>query len=307
MEVTTVSPSPASSTEGDDLCETDGTSVAIHSVTLLICLCGLFGNGAVICLLSLKARNAIIFDLAFIEFLFLLFTVPSTILFLVEDVSCTPIMPLTYVNFLFQLSALSYFWGLYRMTHSSIVVNMYDLCKLYCCCKLPMRLWWVLDTVQFWAFFALFTLIPTLTSLCPSHEQEQCRAALISIYATILLLFAAPVVISRTIDFIKAKRGSQQQQHETRDNVIFIIVLFTLLLVLFNFLQDLGYISVPTQVFFLINCIHSSIKPFIYFLVGRCWSPCSIRSLRLSLQRVFEEKKEKKAARRNDAPRDTGV
>ncbi|XP_032918848.1 mas-related G-protein coupled receptor member H-like [Catharus ustulatus] len=304
MEVTTVSPSPASPTEGDDLCETDVTNVAIHSVTLLICLCGLFGNGAVICLYSLKARNAIIFGLAFIEFLFLLFTVPSTVLFLVEDVSCTPIMPLTYMNFLFQLSALSYFWGLYRMTRSSIVVNMYKFCKLYCGFKLPLRLWWAVDSVQFWAFFALFTLIPTLTSLCPSHQQEHCWAALISVCAVILLLFVAPVVISITINIINAKCGSQQQQHKTRDNVIFIIVLFTLLLVLCNFLQQLGYIPVPTQVVFLLNCINSSIKPFIYFVAGRCWSPCSMESLRLSLHRVFEEEEENPADS-DDANTDT--
>ncbi|XP_005046627.1 PREDICTED: proto-oncogene Mas-like [Ficedula albicollis] len=293
MEVTTMSTSPASPTEEDNLCEIDVTNVAIHSVTLLICLCGLIGNGAVLCLLSLKIRNSAVFDLAFGDSLFLLITVPAALLFLVEDVSCSPIMPLTYMSFLFQLSVVFFYWGLYRLTQSRNVVDMYDLCKLCCRCELPIRLWWMVDSVQYWAFFALFTVIPMVTSLCPSHEQGHCRAALISMYAIILLLFAAPVLISSSILLIKAKRGSQQQHPKRRDIVVFITVLFTLLLGLCNFLQQLGYILVPFQFFFLLTCIHSSIKPYIYFLAGRCWSPCSMGSLRLSLQRVFEEKKEK--------------
>ncbi|XP_005062354.1 PREDICTED: mas-related G-protein coupled receptor member H-like [Ficedula albicollis] len=306
MEVTTVTLSPASPTEGDDLCEIDVSSVAIHSVTLLICLCGLVGNGAVLWLLSLKIRNSGIFDLAFADFLFLLFTVPSALLFLMEDVFCTAIMPLGYLSFLFQLSMVSYYWALFQLAFLNFRKYMIFLFQLCCHCDFPERLWWVLESVQYWAFFSLFILIPGVTSLCPSNKQEQCRAALVSIYAIILLLFAAPVLISCTNDIIRAKGGSQQQQAETRDIVIFITVLFTLLLGLCNFLQQIGYMPVPTQVVFLFTCIHSSIKPLIYFLAGKCWSSCSMESLQRSLQSVFEEEKEI-IARRNDAPRDPEV
>ncbi|XP_062350734.1 mas-related G-protein coupled receptor member H-like isoform X2 [Cinclus cinclus] len=191
-----------------------------------------------------------------------------------------------------ELSVISYFWGLYRLMRSSTVGDINNLCKLCFHRELPKRLWLVLESVQRWAFFALFTVIPMMTSLCPSHEQEHCRAALISIYAVILLFFAAPVVISRAIDIITATRGSKKQEPKRRHVVVFIIVLFTLLLSLCNFLQQLGYFPVSSEVFFLLTCIHSSIKPFIYFLAGRCWSPCSIGSLRLSLQRVFVDKEE---------------
>ncbi|XP_077035748.1 mas-related G-protein coupled receptor member D-like [Agelaius phoeniceus] len=306
MEVTTVSPSPASPTEGDDLCETDVTSVAIHSVTLLICLCGLAGNGAVIGLLSLKSRNAGIFHLAVIDFLFLLFAVPSALLILVEDVSCSPILPMLYLSFLFQLSEVSLYWGLFWVIDSSNVWYMDMLFWLCCRWDLPERLMWVLDSVQYWAFFALFTVIPTVTFLCPSHQQEHCRAALISMNTLILLLFVAPVAISSTVNFIKAKWGSQQQQLQRRDIVIFIIVLFTLLLTLWNFLQQLGYIALPSQVVFLLTCIHNSIKPFIYFLVGRCRRPCSIKSLGLSLHPVFEEPEEN-TEHSDDPAKDTVV
>ncbi|XP_071282087.1 mas-related G-protein coupled receptor member H-like [Agelaius tricolor] len=299
MEVTTVSPSPASPTEGDDLCETDVTDVAIHSVTLLICLCGLAGNGAAIGLLNLKICNYRIFYLAVIDFLFLLFAVPSALLILVEDVSCSPILPVLYLSFLFQLSVVSLYWGLFWLIAGSNVWYMDKLCKLCCCWELPERLVWVVISVQYWTVFALFTVIPTVTFLCPSQRQEHCRAALISMNTIILLLLAAPMLISSTVDFIKAKWGSQEQQPKRRDIVTFLILFFMFLFTIWYFLQQLGYMAVHSQVVFLLACIHSSIKPFIYFLVGRCWRPCSVGSLRLSLQRVFEEPKEK-IAHRND-------
>ncbi|KAM4899126.1 mas-related G-protein coupled receptor member H-like isoform 2-T3 [Sylvia borin] len=303
MEVTTVSPSPASPTEGDDLCEIDVTNVAIHSVTLLICLCGLVGNGAVLGLLSLELHNSGIFDLAFADFLFLLFTVPSTLLFLVEDVSCSPVMPLLYVAFIFQLSVVSYYLVLYKMTNIFSIVRVFERC---CHCKLPLRLSWLVLSVKYWAFFALFTVIPAVTNLCPSHQQGHCQAALISMYAIILLLFVVPEVIPTTIDLIKALRGSKKRRPKRRNIIIFIIFFFILLLSLCNFLQQHGYTVVSSEVLFLFNCIHSSMKPLIYFLAGGFQRPCSLGSLRSSLQRVFDEQKGETALS-NDVSMDTVV
>ncbi|KAF4805706.1 Mas-related G-protein coupled receptor member H [Turdus rufiventris] len=177
-------------------------------------------------------------------------------------------MPFMYVSFVFQLSEFSYFWGLFRLMLGRYVVNILNLCELCCGCKVPKRLWWVVDGVQFWAFFALFTLIPTLTSLCPSHEQGQCQAVLISMYMIILLLFAAPTVIFGTINIISAMGGSRTQQSQRRDIVIFIILLFTLLFVLFNFLQQLSYIPVSTPVFFPVH-LHPQQHQTLHLLLGR--------------------------------------
>ncbi|XP_063253352.1 mas-related G-protein coupled receptor member H-like [Prinia subflava] len=303
MEVTTVSPSPTSATEGDDLCDIDVTSVAIHSVTLLISLCGLAGNGAVLRLLSLKGDNSDIFQLAFFDFLFLLFTVPSAFVFLVEDVSCSPIMPLLYLSFLQNLSVVSLYWGLFWLP---LIINLVNIFSLWCRCSLPERQLWLLFGVKYWAFFAVFTVIPAVTYTCPLQEQKHCQAALISMYALILLLFAAPLVIFHTIDFFKAKWGSKKQQPKRRDIVVFLLVLFILLLSLCYLLQQLGYTVVSSQVVFLLNCIHSSIKPFIYFLAGGFRSPCSLKSLQLSLQRVFDEQGEE-TAHSNEDSKDTVI
>ncbi|XP_032917371.1 mas-related G-protein coupled receptor member H-like [Catharus ustulatus] len=311
MEVTTVSPSPASPTEGDDLCETDFTDVAIHSVALLICLCGLAGNGAVLWLLRsyVLCRNSttyLMFFLTFFDFLFVLFLVPSPLLFLLEDMSCTVIMPLQHVRLLLYLPQISSTLWLYTLTLISIKRCQSIHCPLWHCCHHPQHLSKVVCALLLVLPITFTTVLATRISLCMSQFPEQCRVSLISMYTFNLLLCVPFMLTFSTILYIKFKSGSIQQQPKSFDIVICLIVLFTLPLSLWNLLQEIGYSIFSSQVFFLLTCIHSSIKPFIYFLAGRCWKNCSVGSLQLSLQRIFEEKK-KKTGRRNDASRDTGI
>ncbi|XP_059704468.1 mas-related G-protein coupled receptor member H-like [Haemorhous mexicanus] len=304
MEVTTVSPSPASPTEGDNLCETDVTSMSIHSVTLLICLCGLAGNGAVLWLLGSCClyRNSTILYIhirTFFDFLFLLLLLPSTLLFLLENVSCSIIMPLGYVGFLFRASLLSYSFWLYTLTFISIKRCRSIHCPLWLCCHRPQQLSWVVFTLLGAFFITLITIFAVMLSLCMFQLSEHCWVSLTSMYTFNLLLCAPFMLVSSIILFIKVKPGSHQQQPKRFDIVICLIVLFTLPRSLCNFLQELGYTVVPSQAVFLLACISSTINPFIYFLVGRCRRPCSMGSLRLSLRRIFEEP-EKNIAHRDD-------
>ncbi|XP_063253347.1 mas-related G-protein coupled receptor member A1-like [Prinia subflava] len=328
MEVSTVPPLFTSPTDEPDPCGINVSSLAIQVVTLLISLCGLAGNGAVLWLLHINPISDFIFNQAITDFLFLIFMVPSSLLFLLEDMSCSAIMPLMYLSLLFQLSLFSYNMGLYRLTFISIERCRSVLCLFFCGLQLSERLLWVLMHVLFWAFlFVVIAVNPMVTSLCQSHEQEHCRVALLSMYALSLFLFAVPMVISSTVLFIHFKPGSQQQQQQQQqrlDMVVFLAALCNLPLSLWYFLQQLGYTVVSSQVVFLLTCINSSIKPFIYFLVGswerdyslgRCWGQCSIEScrshssmesLRNALQRVFEGQEEN-TAHSSDATTDTGV
>ncbi|XP_008627654.1 PREDICTED: mas-related G-protein coupled receptor member H [Corvus brachyrhynchos] len=307
MAVSSVFPPSASPTEEADLCEIDVTSMAIDSVTLLICLCGVVGNGAVLCLLHRNATTFYIINLAFANFTFLHFTVPSTLLYLLEDVSCFTFTPLMFQRVLFLLSLFSYNMGLYLLTAISLERCTSILCSLWYRCHCPQGLAWVVCALL-WALSVTF--IVTVTYLCLSHEPEHCQVSLISMYALNFFLFAPAMVISSTILFIKVKCGPQQQQPKRLDIVILLTVLFFLLFALplsiWNFLQQLGYAAVSSQVVFLLACIHSTINPFIYFLVGRCWSPCSVGCLRLSLQRVFQEPEEN-TAHSYDAALDTAI
>ncbi|XP_068050943.1 mas-related G-protein coupled receptor member A1-like [Anomalospiza imberbis] len=324
MEVSTVSSLFTSPTDGPGQCEISVSSVATHIGTLLVGLCGLAGNGAVLWLLHIDAITYFVaFNQASIDFLFLIIMVPSALLFLLEEVSCSAIMPPMYLSLLSQLSLVSYNIGLYRLTFISIERCRSILCLIFCGCQLPERLLWVVMKTLFWALFFVVTAVnPTVTSLCQSHEQEQCWVALTSLYALNLFLVAVPMVISSTILYVHLKPGSQQQQHKRLDIVIVLVALFSLPLSLWNLLQQLGYMVVPSQAVFLLTCITSSIKPFIYFLVGSwkrdfsmgsCWRHCSMescrrhcsmQSLRKELQRVFEGPKENTACG-NDPTADT--
>ncbi|XP_036240354.1 mas-related G-protein coupled receptor member A1-like [Molothrus ater] len=316
MEVSTVSPLFTSPTDTPAPCEINVTNMAIDFVTLFVGLCGLAGNGVVLWFLHVNAITHFISKQAIIDFLFLIFMLPSTLLFLVEEVSCSAIMSLMYLSLLFQLSLFTYIIGLYRLMFISIQRCRSVLCLVFCGFQLSEHLLWVLMTALFWVLLFIFIAVnPTVTSQCQSHEQEQCQVALTSMYALNLFLFAVPMVISSTILFIRLKPGSQQQQqqHKRLDIVIFLVALFSLPLSLWNFLQQLGYTVVSSQVVFLLACINSSIKPFICFLVGSwkrdwsmrsCWRHCSMescrkhssmQSLREAIKRVFEEPKENTA------------
>ncbi|XP_058663580.1 proto-oncogene Mas-like [Ammospiza caudacuta] len=310
MEVTTTSPLFTSPRDGPGQCEINVSSMAMNIVMLLVGLCGLAGNGALFWLLHINTITQFIFNQAINDFLFLFFMVPSTLVFLVEEVSCSAIMPPMYLSLLFQLSLFAYNMGLYRLTFISIERCRSILCLVFCGCQLPERLLRVVMSLLFWAFlFVVIAVNPMVTSLCQSHEQDQCQVAVTSMYGLNVFIFAAPMVISSTILFIHLKPGSQQQPQKRLDIVIFLIALFSLPLSLWSLLE-LGYTGVPSQVVFLLTTINSSIKPFIYFLVGNwkrdcsmgsCWRHCSmascrkhssIQSLREAIHRVFEEPEE---------------
>uniref|UniRef100_A0A8C0V7H6 G-protein coupled receptors family 1 profile domain-containing protein n=1 Tax=Cyanistes caeruleus TaxID=156563 RepID=A0A8C0V7H6_CYACU len=290
MKVSTVFPHFSAQTNGPVPCEISVSAVIIHIVTLLICLCGLAGNGVVLWLLNINTITNYIFNQATMDFLFLIFMVPSTLLFLHEEVSCSTIMPWMYFSLLFQLSQFSYNIGLYRLTFISFYRCKSILCLVFCGCQLPLRLLRAMRTTLFWAFFFVFIFVnPMVTSQCQSQEQEHCQVALLSMYVLSFFLFATPMLISSIIVFVHFKRGSQQREQKRLDIVIFLTALLSLPLSLLYLLQQLEYVFVSTQVIFLLTCINSSIKPFIYFLVG------SWKSLRMALQRVFEEPEENTA------------
>ncbi|XP_010568184.1 PREDICTED: mas-related G-protein coupled receptor member H-like [Haliaeetus leucocephalus] len=297
MELNQTSPPPTSpvpETDGEDLCRIDVTDVAVDMVTLLICLCGLVGNGAVLWFLGFRIRRnpitVYILNLAVADFTFLLFMVTSSLLYMMENVFCSAVVSLMYLRSLFLLSLFSYNMGLYLLTAISIERCVSILCPLWYRCRRPQRL----STVACALLWALsIAVIAAVTSLCLLHEHEHCRLALISMYVLNFLIFAPPMVISNVILFIKVLCGSKRRQPRRLYIVIFLTVLFFLIfgvpLSVWNFLQQFSYTIVLSQVVFLLACINSSINPFIYFLVGSCRRHCSLVSLQDAFRKVFEE------------------
>ncbi|XP_074740974.1 mas-related G-protein coupled receptor member H-like [Strix uralensis] len=297
MEMNQTSPPPTSpvlETDGEDLCRIDVTDVAIDAVTLLICLCGLVGNGAVLWLLGFCIRRnpitVYVLNLAVADSTFLLFMVASALLYMINNISCSPTVSLTYLRSLFLLSLFSYNMGLYLLTTISIERCVSILCPLWYRCHRPQHLSAGMCALL-WALS--ITVIAAVTSLCLLQEHEHCQIALISMYVLNFLIFAPPMVISNVILFIKVLCGSQRRQPKRLYIVILLTVLFFLIfgvaLSIWNFLQQFGYSVLSSQVAFLLACINSSINPFIYFLVGSCRRHCSLVSPQVAFRRVFEE------------------
>ncbi|XP_063187652.1 mas-related G-protein coupled receptor member H-like [Chroicocephalus ridibundus] len=297
MEPNLTSPPPMSpmpTTNGDNSCRMEVTDMAIDGLTLLICLCGLVGNGVVLWLLGFRIRRnpitVYILNLAVADFTFLLFMVTSSLLYLIDNASCSTVGVLKYMRWPLLLSLFSYNMGLYLLTAISIERCVSILCPLWYRCRRPQHLS-VVVCALLWALS--IAVLAAVTSPCLLYEHERCRMALISMYVLNFLVFAPSMVISSTILVIKVLCGSQQRQPKRLYIVIFLTILFFLLFALplsiWNFLQQLNYPLVMSQVFFLLASINSSINPFIYFLVGSCRRHCSLVSLQVAFQRVFEE------------------
>ncbi|KAM6069020.1 mas-related G-protein coupled receptor member H-like [Theristicus caerulescens] len=312
MELNHMSPSPTPptpTTDGDEPCMIDVTDMAINSVLLLICFCGLMGNGAVIRLVcSLIRRNPItnyILNLTAINFSFLLIMATLSLLYMMENAFCSAVVPLMYQSSLFLLPLLSYNMGMYLLTAISIERCMSILCPLWHRCRRPQHLSAVVCALL-WALS--ITFVAAMASLCTWHDHEHCQRALISMYVLNFFIFAPAMVISNGILFFKVLCGSRRHQPKRLYIVIFLTVLFFLIfgvpLSIWSFLQQFSYTVVPNQVVFLLACINSSINPFIYFLVGSCQRRCSLVSLQVAFQRVFEEP-EDNTARSNDTTMDT--
>ncbi|XP_014804212.1 PREDICTED: mas-related G-protein coupled receptor member H-like [Calidris pugnax] len=286
--------SPTPTTGGEDSCILEVTDMAIDGLTLLICLCGLVGNGVVLWLLGFRIRRnpitVYILNLAVTDFAFLLFIVASSLLYLIDNSSCDPTGILKYQRWLFQFSLFSYNMSLYLLTAISIERCVSILCPLWYRCRRPQRLSAALCALL-WVLSIAVTA--PVTALCLMKYEEHCQTALISMYVLNFLILAPPMVISNVILFIKVLCGSQQRQPKRLYIVIFLTVLFFLIfgvpLSIQNFLQQFSYRFLSSQAVFLLASINSSINPFIYFLVGSCRRHCSVVSLQVAFQRVFEE------------------
>ncbi|XP_013808894.2 mas-related G-protein coupled receptor member H-like [Apteryx mantelli] len=288
---------PAQPTIADDedyKCAIDISDMALDGATLLICSCGLVGNGAVLWVLGFCIRRnpitVYILNLAFADFTFLLSMLTSALLNILENISCSPSEFLIYLRPLWLLSFCAYNMGLYLLTAISVERCASILCTNSHHCRCTKRL----SRIRCALLWTLsISVVAAVTFLCLFRQHEHCQLALISMYVLNFLIFAPAMVISNVILFIKILCGSQHHQPKKLYIVIFLTVLFFLIfaipLSIWNFLQQFNYVVGQSQIFFLLACINSSINPFIYFLVGSCRRHCSLVSLKVAFQRVFEE------------------
>ncbi|XP_032862798.2 proto-oncogene Mas-like [Tyto alba] len=252
-------------------------------VTLLICLCGLVGNGAVLWLLGSRLRrNPITFyilNLAVANFTFLLSIAIALVIFygpesLYHRLGSRDMTVVLNITIFFAFTTSIYLLAAFSALTSLSVLPL-ARCPCHCSQCLP-----VLVCALLWALSFLLTV--TLY-VCPAALIVFVLSYLLSV---LILIFSGLTLLARVL--------CCSWQYPPRKLCVvvlladFIFPFFTadfcywLLLRLFDF----SVFVFDTSLLF--TCVNSSINPIIYFLAGSCAEKFTL-SVRVAFQRAFED------------------
>uniref|UniRef100_A0A8C4W4I2 G-protein coupled receptors family 1 profile domain-containing protein n=1 Tax=Gopherus evgoodei TaxID=1825980 RepID=A0A8C4W4I2_9SAUR len=213
------------------------TEVILDSVTVLICLFGLVGNGVVLWLLKSFCLDK------FWRFVRVIF----------------------HLLFLFATNA-----GLYFLTAISIERCLSVSSTPFGANATATKHLSALVCALLWALSCLVTGL--MSYFCVSVGSERCRMSHIAMYVLNFLIFAPVMVLSNLILFIKVRHSSQQRQPGRLYVVILLTVLFFLVFAVPFSIHRFGlyynYFRIPIEICNALASVNSSINPVIYFLVG---------------------------------------
>ncbi|XP_006118403.2 mas-related G-protein coupled receptor member H-like [Pelodiscus sinensis] len=265
--------------------------VTISSITLIICLLGLVGNGIVLWLLGFRMKRSpftiYVLNLAVADTGFLLFSVAHLVAFVLgyKFCDCTAIF---YMLLLFT-SHLTYSTSLYLLTAISTERCVSVLYPIWHRCRRPSHLSAIMSALL-WALSCL--LCCPVAIFCLDPLKKSCITSLLPISVLNVLIFTPIMVLSSLILFVKVRRSSQRRPPGKLYAVILVTVLFFLLFTLpqsLHFFMCSCNVFKHSEIFHILACANSSINPFIYFFVGSYGKQRICGSLKVALQRVFEE------------------
>ncbi|KAM6133444.1 proto-oncogene Mas-like [Phoenicopterus ruber ruber] len=252
-------------------------------VTLLICFCGLVGNGAVLWFLSSRVHGSpiivYVLSLAVANFTFLLSTTIALVIFYGPESLCHrlgsgDITTVLNITILFAFTA-----SIYLLTAFSAMMSLSVLPPVRCPCHCSWRLP-VLVCALLWALSFLLTL--TLY-FYPAALIVFVLSYLLSV---LTLIFSGLTLLARVLCC------SRQYPPRKLCVVVLIAIFFFpfftadfgywLLLRLFDFSVFVFNASLPFA------CVNSSINPVMFFLAGSCAKKFTL-SVRVAFQRAFED------------------
>ncbi|NWH44115.1 MAS protein, partial [Fregata magnificens] len=252
-------------------------------VTLLICFCGLVGNGAVLWFLGSRIiRNPItvyVLSLAVADFTFLLSIAIALVIFYGPESLChrlgsRGVTTVLNITILFTFTA-----SIYLLTAFSAMTSLSVCPPARCPCHRTQRLP-VLVCALLWALSFLLTM--TLY-FCPAALIVFILSYLLSV---LILIFSGLTLLARVL--------CCSWQYPPRK--LCVLVLLAVFFFPF-FAADFGYwlllrlFDFSVFVFdasLLLACVNSSISPVIYFLAGSCAKKFTL-SVRVAFQRAFED------------------
>ncbi|KAM6392537.1 mas-related G-protein coupled receptor member B4-like [Pluvialis apricaria] len=268
-------------------------------VTLLICLCGLVGNGAVLWFLgSHVRRNPItiyVLNLVVADFTFLLSIAIALVILYSPEGLCLRLGSRNVTTVLNITIVFTFTASVYLLTAFSAVTSLSLLPLARCPCH---RSWCLPALVCALLWFLSFLLTLTLY-FCP--------AALIAFVLSYLLSVLTLMLSGLTL-LARVLCCSRQYPPRTVCVVVLLAVFFFpfftadfgywLLLRLLDFSVFVFDASLP------LACVNSSINPVIYFLAGSCAKNFTL-SARVAFQRAFEDVREPQ--NRGETPRENMV
>ncbi|NXK52130.1 MAS protein, partial [Chauna torquata] len=278
-------------------CEADGLSEV--PATLLICLCGLVGNGAVLWLLGCRIRRnpvtVYILNLAVADFAFVLSITIALVIFYGPQSFCRrlgsqDVMTMLNIAIIFVFTT-----SIYLLAAFSARTSLSALPWAHCpCCRS-----WRLPALVCALLWALsFSLTVTLYF----------SPVALVIFVLSYLLSVLILILSGLTLFAKVLCCSRQYPPRKLCVVVLLSVIsfpfftadftYWLLLRLFDF----SVLVFDTPLLF--ACVNSTINPVIYFLAGSCTKKFTI-SVRAACQRAFEDIMEPE--NRGEAPRESTV
>nr|XP_006129317.1 proto-oncogene Mas-like [Pelodiscus sinensis] len=268
--------------------------VTISSITLIICLLGLVGNGIVLWFLGFRMKRnpftVYVLNLAVADTGFLLFSVAHLVAYVLGYAFRNSI---DFFNMLLLFTShLTYSTSLYLLTAISTERCVSVLYPIWYRCHRPRHLSAIVSALL-WALSCL--LCCPVAIFCLDPFQKSCITSLLPISVLNVLIFTPIMVLSSLILSIKVQRSSQRRPPGKLYVVILLTVLFFLL---FTLPQSLHFFICYCNVFEYSEIFHvlagasSSINPFIYFLVGNYGKRRFCGSLKVALQRVFEEQRD---------------
>nr|XP_021154907.1 mas-related G-protein coupled receptor member X1-like [Columba livia] len=276
---------PAGSYREDDYSKTDCEDDHLSKVpiTLIICFCGLVGNGVVLWFLgSRDRRNAIIIyvlNLAIADITFLLSITIALVIFYGSETLChrldwRDVATVLNITILFSFTA-----SVYLLTAFSAMTSLSILPLVRGPCHRSQHLP-VLVCALLWVLSFLLTI--TLY-FCPAALIVFALSHLLSV---LILFFSGLTLLARLLC------SSCQYPPRKLCVVVLLVVFFFpfftadfgywLLLRLFDFSVFVSDASFP------LACVNSTINPVIYFLAGSCAKKFRL-SVRVAFQRAFED------------------
>ncbi|XP_075782181.1 mas-related G-protein coupled receptor member H-like [Pelodiscus sinensis] len=275
-------------------CLIDVTVVTIDSITLLLCLFGLVGNGIVLWFLGFCIKRNVftvyILNLAAADFGFLLFLPGFLLTSNAEQHFCVALEGKNLMNTFRVLSLLTYSASLYFLTAISMERCVSVFFPIWHRRSRPTHLSAIICALL-WALSCLLSGI--VYSLCFVDGTEICLEKFLPLYGLNCLIFAPIMVVSSLVLFIKLRRSLQFRHPGKLYIVILLTVFFFLIFAVplsVQYFLDFIEHGLTNEVSYLLASINSCINPVIYFIVGSYRQHRLRGCLLVALRAIFEER-----------------